>query len=208
MFESKETKKRNGKYWEWDIYKSYKCIISLDICYAKNTRWWCYCVILNTSVVAWVLSNPSWKHSVWAFSSSCFPLPLQHQCAEAPHSIPCVGTKPRWYACMANSRVGLLLWHTSYFIPQDKRKREGFWSCVPSADIIFVMQLLQTVKQSWPSKKIRLFTKWEERDNYKAWNLKALLQKLKVCVSFHYVVFSSIFFLYLLKKVKILFITN
>lgn len=89
-----------------------------------------------------------------------------------------------------------------------QRKREGFWSCVPSADIIFVMQLLQTVKQSWPSKKIRLFTKWEERDNYKAWNLKALLQKLKVCVSFHYVVFSSIFFLYLLKKVKILFITN
>lgn len=122
MFESKETKKRNGKYWEWDIYKSYKCIISLDICYAKNTRWWCYCVILNTSVVAWVLSNPSWKHSVWAFSSSCFPLPLQHQCAEAPHSIPCVGTKPRWYACMANSRVGLLLWHTSYFIPQDRGK--------------------------------------------------------------------------------------
>lgn len=83
-----------------------------------------------------------------------------------------------------------------------QRKREGFWSCVPSADIIFVMQLLQTMKQSWPSKKIRVFMKWEERDNYKAWNLKALLQKLKVCVSFHYGVFSFFFFYTYWKRSK------
>lgn len=165
-------------------------------------------IALSTILVLWpelpdtLPGKPLYGH----FLLLAFPFNFNTS-AKAPHSILCARTKPRWYARMTNSRVGLLLWHTSSPTAQD-REGERFWSCVASSDVIFVMQLLWAMKKSWPSNKIRLFMMWEERDNYKAWNQKDLLQKLKTCVSFHYSVFPFNFFLYLLKKVKILLITD
>lgn len=80
------------------------------------------------------------------------------------------------------------------FLCVRQRKTERFQSCVSSSDVIFVMQLLWPMKQSSPSGKIRLFVKWEEGDSCKAWNQKALVQKLETFVSFHYSIFTLIFF--------------
>lgn len=142
-------------------------------------RWWYYCVICNTSLMAWALWKPSWKTSTGTLSFSCFlPDPLCQ--------------------VLTSSRVGLLLWHGVPLQHHTEEKRGSvsiFW-CVCVSWCIFAVRLLRTMEQFWPSSRFKLFINWEEGDIYKAWNLKAILQKLKSCASFHKYVFSF-FSLYL-----------
>lgn len=108
--------KRNKE--EWQVLRTgyiqglqMYCILDIMLCQI----YWvvillCY---LQYSSVAWALWSPSWKTSVWAFSSC---LPLQHGCAEAPHSTLCVRTKPSdmhvWqtvgWTCCSGIQVPLL----------------------------------------------------------------------------------------------------